>query len=249
MKNLICSVEKVLSNENIIDNVYEIRIEGQFQSDSGQFYMLKPVKSGILFGRPISVYDVQPNYISFLYQVVGQGTKDMSEMVKGDEMQILGPLGNGFDLNEIKGKVALVAGGIGIAPMVNLAKALKGTNTIDFYAGFRDCVYAVDEVEKIVENIYVSTETGSKGHKGYITEILNPSDYDIVVSCGPLVMMKKVISMAKANKVPIIVSMENRMACGLGACLGCTCKTVKGNETVCKTGPIFRGEDLIFDEK
>lgn len=245
---MICSVERVLSNTNIIDDIYEIKIAGKFNSVPGQFYMLKPVKSSVYLSRPISVYGVDDSCISFLYQVIGKGTRDMKDMIKDDEMQILGPLGNGFHLDSIKGKVALVAGGIGIAPLIGLAKELKGCN-VDFYAGFRNSTYAVDTIKDKVNNIYISTEDGSSGHKGYVTDLLSAEDYDIIITCGPLVMMKKVIAMGAAENVPVLVSMENRMACGLGACLGCTCKTKDGNKTVCGVGPVFRSEDLIFDEK
>lgn len=244
---MICSIEKILLNDKIVDGVFEMRIEGKFQGVPGQFYMLKPLKSDILLPRPISIYGIGENYISFLYQVVGEGTEIMSKLEENDEIQIMGPLGNGFELENIKGKVALVSGGIGVAPLINLAKELKNCD-IDFYAGFRNVDYSVDNVEKLVNKIYLSTEDGSKGHKGFVTDLLKPEEYDMIITCGPLIMMQKVVKMALEKNTDILVSMENRMACGLGACLGCTCKTKDGNKTVCKTGPVFRGEDLIFNE-
>ena len=224
-----------------------MQIEGQFQGIPGQFYMLKSLNGNILLPRPISIYGVEDNYISFLYQVVGEGTEIMSKLEQGDEIQLMGPIGNGFDLSHINGKIALVSGGIGVAPLVNLAKELKNCE-IDFYAGFRNVDYSVDSVENFVRKIYLSTEDGSKGHKGFVTELLKPEEYDMVITCGPLIMMQKIVNMSLDKKTEVLVSMENRMACGLGACLGCTCKTKEGNKTVCKSGPVFRGEDLIFNE-
>ncbi|GAA0786837.1 dihydroorotate dehydrogenase electron transfer subunit [Hathewaya limosa] len=244
---MICSIEKVIKNKKIQEGIYEIHIEGNFQGIPGQFYMLKPLQGNILLPRPISIYDVKDNYISFLYQVVGEGTDLMKNLNKGDEIQIMGPLGNGFNIEDISGKVALVAGGIGIAPMVYLSQKL-GKCEVDFYAGFRTVDYSVDNVEKNVNKVEIATEQGIKGHKGYVTDLLKPEKYDIVITCGPTVMMKKVVKMCMEQETKVLVSMENRMACGLGACLGCTCKTKEGNKTVCKTGPVFIGEDLIWND-
>ncbi|MFX0548623.1 dihydroorotate dehydrogenase electron transfer subunit [Hathewaya histolytica] len=245
---MICSVEKVLFNRKIEEGIYEIGIKGNFKGDPGQFYMLRPEGQEILLPRPISIYDLKEDYISFLYAVVGRGTELIKNLQQGSDIQIMGPLGNGFNINELEGKkVAMVAGGIGIAPLVYLSKTLKECE-IDFYAGFRDVHYAVDNIEEYTKNIYISTEHGTKGHKGYITDILQPNKYDFIVTCGPLVMMKKVINIGKELNKKVIVSMENRMACGLGACLGCTCNTKDGNKTTCKEGPVFYGEDLMFND-
>ncbi|MGL4663827.1 MAG: dihydroorotate dehydrogenase electron transfer subunit, partial [Clostridium butyricum] len=152
--------------------------------------------------------------------------------------------GNGFDLDKDYGKVALVAGGIGTAPMFELAKRLRAKSNnevIDLYCGFRDDVYLVDDFKPYVNEIKVSTNTGSHGHKGFVTELINVEKYDTVLCCGPEVMMKKVIEMCKEKNVKVYVSMEKHMACGVGACLVCTCKTKEGNKRTCKDGPVFDG--------
>ncbi|MFD3157747.1 dihydroorotate dehydrogenase electron transfer subunit [Haloimpatiens sp. FM7330] len=259
---MICSVEKVIENIEISKDIYKVSIKGNSEAVPGQFYMLKTTNEEPLLPRPISVYDVSKNCITFLYKVVGRGTELISRLKKDEEIQILGPLGNSFDRSKLKGKVALVSGGIGIAPLTFLTKRLENCS-VDFYAGFCDYVYAVDNVEKNVNNLYISTEKYANGNNcknytqknncthvdnSYITDIFDPSKYDIVVCCGPKIMMKKVVQMCKEKKVPIYVSMENRMACGIGACLGCTCKTNEGNKRVCSEGPVFNGEDLILDE-
>ena len=153
-------------------------------------------------------------------------------------------IGNGFDLEQDLGKTALVCGGIGTAPMVEVAKRLRakdGNKLIDVYAGFRDNIYLKEELDKYANNVNITTNTGKYGHKGFVTDILKPEEYDTVLCCGPEIMMKKVIEMCKEKNVKIYVSMEKHMACGVGACLVCTCKTKEGNKRTCKDGPVFDG--------
>jgi len=157
----------------------------------------------------------------------------------------MGPLGNGFDLENIKGKIAIVTGGIGIAPMNYLIKSIKNIN-MDIYAGFRDETYCTENFNNLVDNVVVATEDGSAGEKGYVTDYFHPEDYDLVLCCGPEIMMDKVILMCREKKIPLYVSMEKRMACGIGACLVCTCKTRFGNKRTCKDGPVFKGEDILL---
>jgi len=244
---LKCSVAKTYENALISEGVYKLSIKGKFKVKPGQFFMLKVGENEPLLPRPISVYDVDDEKISFLYQIVGQGTKLLSKLKENDELQIMGPLGNGFDVEKIKGKIAVVSGGIGIAPLSYLIKKLRGCD-IDLYAGFKAVDYSVDSVEKYVNKINLSTESGKIGHKGYVTDLIVPQKYEIVICCGPEIMMKKVINMCNDVKVPVYVSMENHMACGIGACLVCTCKTKAGNKRTCKDGPVFDGRDLIFND-
>lgn len=244
---MVCSIVKTYENVEISEGVYKLSIKGKFNVKPGQFFMLKVGEIEPLLPRPISVYDVDEEKISFLYQVVGQGTKLLSKLKEDEVLQIMGPLGNGFDVENIKGKIAVVSGGIGIAPMTYLIKKLTNCE-IDLYAGFRTVDYSVDTVEENVNKIYLSTESGKIGHKGYITDLINPQKYQTVICCGPEIMMKKVVSMCNDAKVPVYVSMETHMACGIGACLVCTCKTRGGNKRTCKDGPVFYGKDLIFND-
>ena len=182
--------------------------------------------------------------ITFLYAVVGKGTEEYSKLEKGDYINLTGPLGNGFNLEEDLGKVAIVCGGIGTAPMVEVSKrlrALKKDSIIDVYAGFRDNVYLIEELEKYANKVNITTNTGKYGHKGFVTDILKPEEYDTVLCCGPEVMMAKVIEICKKTNTKIYVSMEKHMACGVGACLVCTCKTKDGFKRTCKDGPVFDG--------
>ncbi len=241
------SIEKVFSNEKIEEGMYKLTIKGKFDVKPGQFYLLRAWDIEPILSRPISIHDKDDDSISFLYNVVGKGTQLLAKLKKEDEIKITGPLGNGFQVDKLKGKVALVAGGIGIAPMLLLAKQLKKEDT-DLFVGFRKNSKIVDNVEKYVNNLYLSTENGEKGHKGYVTDILKPENYDVVVCCGPEIMMSKVIKMCEKVGVTSYVSMENRMACGIGACLVCTCKTKDGRKRTCNEGPVFLGEELILND-
>jgi dihydroorotate dehydrogenase electron transfer subunit len=196
--------------------------------------------------RPISIHDADGERLHFVFETRGEGTRNLGRLGKGDEIRVLGPLGNGYEIENISGRVAVVAGGMGIAPMNYVIKGLRNCR-IDVYGGFRNEVYGVEGIRKHANNIYITTENGSAGLKGYVTEIFDPLGYDIVLCCGPEIMMKKVVGICNANEVPVYVSMEKHMACGVGACLVCTCKTREGNKRVCRDGPVFSGEDVIFD--
>ncbi len=235
----------ILSNLEISPNIYEIILEGNFQGQPGQFYMVRGWDSLDPFlPRPLSIANLEDNKITFLYEVRGRGTHLVSKLSRGDKLSILGPLGNGFPYKMDK-RIALVSGGIGIAPMYYLARVLKSIP--DFYAGFRNNTYYLDAFSPFVENVFVSTEDGSKGHKGYIIDILEPEKYDLIYTCGPLPMMEALLKKSKGY-TQVYVSMENRMACGIGACLGCTIETIRGLEKVCKEGPVFLGEEVILND-
>ena len=234
---------RVILNQEISQGIFKLVVEDKNKVRAGQFYMLK-INGGTLLPRPISVCEKGSETITFLYAVVGNGTREYSKLVEGDYVNLIGPLGNGFNVEDNLGKVALVSGGIGTAPMLELAKRLRGkdkNSKIDLYAGFRDDIYLIDELKEYVNEAYVSTNTGKHGQKGFVTDILKVEEYDTVLCCGPEVMMKKVVEMCKEKNVKIYVSMEKHMACGVGACLVCTCKTKEGNKRTCKDGPVFDG--------
>lgn len=236
----------VLSNKQVCDGIYKLTISGSFIGVPGQFYMLKCSGEGALLPRPISIYDIDENGITFLYNVVGKGTKALEKLEANDSIEMHGPLGNGFNVESLSGKVAVVTGGIGIAPMLYTVKAIKGC-AVDLYSGFRNTVYEIDSFNKYISKAVVSTENGEVGLKGYITEFFKPEDYDVVLCCGPEVMMNRIILMCREKNVPVYVSMEKHMACGVGACLVCTCKTKGGNKRTCKDGPVFLGEEVLLD--
>ncbi len=234
---------EILLNEKISRNIYRLKLKGDFKGVPGQFYMVKGWSGEDPFlPRPISISDLEDGCLTLLYEVVGRGTHIISELKEGDSLSLLGPLGNGFNLEEQE-KIAIVSGGIGIAPLLFLAKELK--SSVDLYSGFREKSYYTEEFKDYIEEINISTEDGSFGHKGYITEILNPENYDLVIACGPEDMISALVKLCK-DKAQLEISMENRMACGIGACMGCTIETIRGMERVCKEGPVFKAEEVIF---
>lgn len=236
---------KVIKNKSISTGIFKMTLGGTFKGKPGQFYMIRAWQDEPILWRPISIHDINDNSIEFLYKLEGKGTKILSKIKSEEEVEIMGPLGNGFDLENIKGKIAIVTGGIGIAPMNYLIKSIKNIN-MDIYAGFRDETYCTENFNNLVDNVVVVTEDGSAGEKGDVTDYFHPEDYDLVLCCGPEIMMDKVILMCREKKIPLYVSMEKRMACGIGACLVCTCKTRFGNKRTCKDGPVFKGEDILL---
>ncbi|NLK64236.1 MAG: dihydroorotate dehydrogenase electron transfer subunit [Tissierellia bacterium] len=242
MKVLITPLVK---NERISKNIYRLSVEFYSKIKPGQFFMLKTTDNAFLLPRPISVNDVNENLISFLYRIEGEGTKKISSLHENDEIQIFGPLGNGFELENLKGKTAVIGGGIGIAPLLYLCKALG--KKADVYLGYRDKenMYIFDEFKSFVNRCIVVTEDGSFGEKGFVTDYVDYENYDTVVTCGPEIMMNKIANNCKAQNIKCYVSLERRMACGIGACLGCTVETKTGNKRACKDGPVFDSEELI----
>ncbi|QVK17560.1 dihydroorotate dehydrogenase electron transfer subunit [Mycoplasmatota bacterium] len=227
---------KVISNDCLGSDMYLLKVCGNYKGKMGQFYMLRAWDNYPLLSRPISIYDMGEGYISFLYKVVGKGTTLLSKLKVDDEINLEGPYGNGFP--KIQGKIAIVGGGMGIAPLYLAAKTIKN---VDVYLGFRDKAILVEEYKKQVDNVYVSIGNN-------VTDDLDVSKYDYIFTCGPKEMMKKIVEMAKESNTIVYVSMEKRMACGVGACLVCTCQTKHGNKKTCKDGPVFLGEEVFYNE-
>ncbi|MDR1774147.1 MAG: dihydroorotate dehydrogenase electron transfer subunit [Clostridioides sp.] len=230
-------MNKIIENKFLGDDMYLMKVAGDFKGKMGQFYMLRAWDTYPTLSRPISIFDIDSEGITFLYKVFGEGTKIFSKLKINDEISLEGPYGNGF--TEVEGKIALVGGGIGIAPLYLVAKKLKNC---DIYLGFANKVILEDEYREVCDNLY--TTTGNT----FITDILDVTKYDYILTCGPTPMMKKLVSMVENTETKIQVSLENHMACGVGACLVCTCKTTNGNKKTCKDGPVFWGEDVIFND-
>ncbi len=232
----------IVANEKVGENVYKLVVSGKFKGNPGQFYMLKAWDIQPLLSRPFSICDLSEDTITFLYLVVGTGTQILSKMHQGDRLDLLGPLGNGFDYKGVK-SCAIVTGGIGIAPMLYLARELNAS--IDIYAGFRDKDYFLDELRPYAANIFISSDHGTVGVKGNVCDIFIDKGYDSVFSCGPNPMFAGLKALTDPTKLQI--SMESHMACGIGACLGCTVPTLDGMTRVCMDGPVFRAEEVNLD--
>ncbi|MDP3387903.1 MAG: dihydroorotate dehydrogenase electron transfer subunit [Eubacteriales bacterium] len=237
------SITKILENNRICENIFEMVAASDIKPLPGQFYMIKGLNGDYLLPRPISVHDYQDGKIRLLYRVSGHGTNQISRMKADDEVQILGPLGNGFDVESLNGKIAIIGGGIGIAPLLYLVKNIE-TQKPDVYLGYKDDTFCADRFRPYCKELTVVTEDGSTGQKGYVTDFVNISDYDIVITCGPDIMMEKILRECGEKNIEVYASLEKRMACGVGACLGCIVNTKDGNKRVCKDGPVFSGRDL-----
>lgn len=242
MKVLITTVTE---NKQISNNIYRLSAEFDSEMKPGQFFMLKTKDNSFLLPRPISINDVNGNIVSFLYRIEGQGTKKISSLRKNHEIQLFGPLGNGFDLEKLKGKIAIIGGGIGIAPLLYLCKVL-GKN-VDAYLGYKDSqnMYISEEFKSFAVKTIIVTEDGSFGEKGFVTDYVPYEKYDVIVTCGPEIMMNKIVNICRYKNVKCYVSLERRMACGMGVCLGCTVETKSGNKRACKEGPVFDSEELL----
>ena len=228
---------KVIRNEYVGEEMYLMEVEGKFKGEMGQFYMLRAWDNYPLLSRPISIHDISENSITFLYKVVGEGTKILSKLKSSESIKLEGPYGNGYE--KVEGKVALVGGGIGIAPLYLVAKNIPNS---DAYLGFRNETILIDKYNEICNEVNVAVGNT------FVTDIIDVEKYDYILTCGPTPMMEKLVSMVEKTNTKLFVSLENHMACGVGACLVCTCKTKFGNKKTCKDGPVFRGEDVIFND-
>lgn len=237
---------KIRSNKKVDQDFYLMTVEQENDARMGQFYMLRAWDTYPVLSRPISVFDADGQTVSFLYKVIGKGTKMLSELEAGEEIMLDGPHGNGFPELVGKKKIALVGGGVGIAPLFLAAKTYKAADPkvqVDIYLGFSGEPILIDEYREVADNVTVNVG-------GFVTDDIDPCAYDAICTCGPGIMMK--VLYEKCQKVgataPLYVSMENRMACGIGACLVCTCKTSGGNKKVCKDGPVFLGSEVFGNE-
>lgn len=232
---------KIIENTALSKDFYLMKAEQENSARMGQFYMLRSWRHYPVLSRPLSVYDADGNTLTFLYRVVGEGTALFARLKPGDGITLDGPHGNGFP--EAKGKIALVGGGVGIAPFYLTARTLKRLApgcTVDIYLGFSDTPVLVKEFESVADSVKVNVG-------GYITDDIDPTGYDTIMTCGPEIMMRVLYQkcVRTGAKAPVYASMENRMACGVGACLVCTCKTAAGNKRACKEGPVMLGSEVF----
>lgn len=232
----------IIENKNLGDGMYLMKTNCTKKSSPGQFYMVRGWDKYPLLSRPISIFDWDGMTTSFLYRVVGEGTEILSKMTKGMEVVLHGPYGNGFpDINE--DTVTLIGGGIGTAPLYHTAKELKKRDpnkNIKLYLGFENKSDAAKEFESLDAEVIVR-------YGGYITDYVDYENAGTILTCGPEIMMKAAFERSKPYESKVYVSMEKRMACGVGACLGCTCKTEGGNKRTCKEGPVFEGGEVFFE--
>lgn len=259
---------RVLRSEEISNDIFSMWIETELSLDAmpGQFVGVYTKNASMLLPRPISICEVdrECSAIRLVYRVAGKGTNEFSHYHAGSAVELIGVLGNGYDLEKARGRhVALMAGGIGIPPIVELAKRLSGrvkdaegeriADRISIIVGYRDCnTFLLEELQQYGD-VYVATEDGSVGTKGNVIDALkgNKLNPELIMSCGPMPMLKAIKHYAEENSIDAYISLEERMACGVGACLGCVCKTTKEdshshvkNARICTDGPVFEAKEV-----
>jgi len=235
----------VVSNRALTAEVWELRLTGDTSpiTAPGQFVNLR--LEGLFLRRPISICDWDGEGLTLVYKVVGRGTEEMRRLGPGQTLDLLCGLGNGFDVGRCGGRTLVVGGGVGIPPLYGLAKSLLAAGkTPVAVLGFnteKEIFYA-DAFRALGVETVVATADGSCGEKGLVTDVL-PADYDYFCACGPLPMLRAVCRTAKTSG---LLSLEERMGCGFGACMGCTCRTASGAKRLCKDGPVLEKEEIVW---
>ena len=240
------SIFEIIENTALTSNVYRMRLAGDTSAITapGQFVNIK--LDGKFLRRPISVCDCKPGELTIVYKVVGKGTEQMANMHVAEELDILTGLGNGYDLTVSGDKPLLLGGGVGVPPMYMLAKQLIAEGKdVTVILGFNkaDEIFYEMEFRALGANVIVATADGSYGVKGFVTDAM-PADYTYFYTCGPEPMLKAVW---KATKTSGQMSFEERMGCGFGACMGCSCKTLTGYKRICREGPVMRKEEILWE--
>ena len=236
----------VTENTNIAPNVFRMTLKGDTTaiSASGQFCNIK--LDGLFLRRPISVYDYTSESVTIIYKVVGEGTEVMSKLANGEVLDVLVGLGNGYDTSKSGHRPLLIGGGVGIPPLYNLCKKLiaegkKPSVILGFNT--KNEIFALDEFTRLGADVFVTTADGSFGIKGFVTSAMPDIEYTYFFTCGPIPMLKAVYN---ASKTSGQFSFEERMGCGFGACMGCSCKTKYGNKRICRDGPVLVKEEIIW---
>ncbi len=244
MKQVILEIAE---NRTLAENVYGMRMFGDVSAvtSSGQFVNIK--LEGLYLRRPISVCDKDENSVTVIYKVVGKGTEVLSRMQKGEKLDVLTGLGNGYDLTLSGNEPLLIGGGVGVPPLYMAAKELlKQGKRVSVILGFNteSEIFLEKEFRDLGCEVNVTTVDGSYGKKGFVTDAF-PDKYSYFYACGPEPMLKAVW---KSSKTSGQMSFEERMGCGFGACMGCSCKTIAGYKRICKDGPVMKKEEILWED-
>lgn len=242
------AIYTIRQNHPLTSDVWRMVLAGDTQwiTRPGQFVNIE--LEGLYLRRPISINDWDGQTITIIYKVVGRGTEQMSRMAEGETLDVLTGLGNGFDADVECQCPLLVGGGVGVPPLYRLAKELIARGRkVSVVLGFNTAaeVFYAEEFRALGADVYLSTADGSVGTKGFVTDAIreNAIDFDYFYSCGPLPMLK---ALCDCTDVKGELSFEERMGCGFGACMGCSCKTLTGNKRICKEGPVMKREEIIW---
>ena len=241
------SIFEIKTNEALTSTVYKMTLAGDTSpiAAPGQFVNTK--LEGQFLRRPISVCDCEEGLLTLIYKVVGRGTGQMSQMLPGEKLDLLTGLGNGYDTTLTGDRPLLLGGGVGVPPLYMLAKQLRAEGkSVSVVLGFntKDEIFYENEFKALGCDVTVTTADGSYGVRGFVTNAMDV-DYTHVCTCGPEPMLKAVY---KACKTDGQFSFEERMGCGFGACMGCSCKTITGYKRICKEGPIMRKGDILWED-
>ena len=240
------SIFTIQSNECIAPNVYRMVLSGDTSAITAPGQFVNILLDGFFLRRPISVNDYDETTLTIIYKVVGRGTEAMAEMTAGKELDILTGLGNGYDTADSGEHPLLVGGGVGVPPLYNLAKKLLAEGKeVSVILGFNtaDEIFCEKDFRDLGCKVSVTTADGSYGTRGFVTNALDQFDYTYTYSCGPEPMLKALYA---ASSTDGQYSFEERMGCGFGACMGCSCKTKYGNKRICKDGPVLEKGEIIW---
>ena len=248
MPDMKQSIFKILTNEALTSNVYRMTLEGDTSAITapGQFVNIR--LTGKFLRRPISVCDWEDGKLTLVYKVVGHGTAQMAAMAPGESLDILTGLGNGYDLTLAGEHPVLVGGGVGVPPMFGLAKRLRAMGKeVQVILGFntREEIFYEEAFQALGCTVHVTTVDGSYGTPGFVTNALKNLSYSHFCACGPEPMLKALYA---ASATSGQMSFEERMGCGFGACMGCSCKTLTGSKRICKDGPVMKKEEILWDQ-
>ena len=240
------SIFKITSNEKIARDIFKMTLAGDTSAITapGQFVNIK--LDGLFLRRPISVCDCVGENLTLIYKTVGHGTEQMSRTENGDELDLLTGLGNGYNTEASGDSPLLIGGGVGVPPMYMLCKKLISEGKrVTVVLGFnsKDDVFYENEFRALGADVHIATADGTYGTKGFVTDVIKNLQYTFFYTCGPEPMFR---AMHKMMKTPGQYSFEERMGCGFGACMGCSCKTLTGNKRICKEGPVMESEEIIW---
>ena len=241
------SIFTILTNEALTPSVYRMTLSGDTSAITapGQFVNIR--LAGKFLRRPISVCDWEDGKLTLVYKVVGHGTAQMAAMAPGESLDLLTGLGNGYDLGLVGDAPLLVGGGVGVPPMYGLAKHLRAMGKeVQVILGFNTKaeIFYEQEFKDLGCTVTVTTADGSYGVKGFVTDAMKDLHYSHFCACGPEPMLKALYA---ASTTSGQMSFEERMGCGFGACMGCSCKTLTGNKRICKDGPVMKKEEILWD--
>lgn len=236
----------VKSNGNIAKDIYKMVLEGDTTAITAPGQFINIALDGFYLRRPISVCDFDSDTVTIIYKTVGRGTRYMSTLGSGARLDVLSGLGNGFDVAAGGEKPLLIGGGVGVPPMFRLAKELcTAGRQVSVILGFNTAadVFCADEFRALGAQVHITTADGSVGTKGFVTDAMRGMEYTYTYACGPEPMLRAVYAAAQTSGQ---YSFEERMGCGFGACMGCSCKTKYGNKRICKDGPVLVKEEIIW---